>query len=106
MTRVSILSNEKHKAIRFCFEKNQLVIAANNQEQEQAEEVIDISFDSSPIEICFNYGYLMDVLSKVSASKIRFQLKQANTPVLITPVSIDTLPDVSKIAYIIMPMCL
>ncbi len=117
LSRVSVLSNEKHRAVRFCFSENLLVIAANNQEQEQAEEVIEIVFNGLPLEICFNYSYLLDVLLKVPTDKIRLQLKKANTPVLITPVYIKNTnfeePSSSEgedlvcdVSYIIMPMCL
>lgn len=120
LTRVSILSNEKHRAVRFCFAGNQLVITANNQEQEQAEELIELPYEVTALDICFNYGYLMDVLIKTSSSKIKMQLKQANTPILITPMvgesmsledskPVEAMVDndlLDSISYIIMPMCL
>jgi DNA polymerase-3 subunit beta len=129
LARVSILSNEKHRAVRFCFSGNQLVITANNQEQEQAEELIELPYEVNALDICFNYGYLMDVLLKASSSTIRMQLKQANTPILITPTfeltdntDVDNEDEqgeqqeeqrsavknglLDNISYIIMPMCL
>lgn len=119
LARVSVLSNEKHRAVRLCFSDNQLVIVANNQEQEQAEEIMEVDYNNLPLEICFNYSYLLDVLLKVPTDKIKLQLKKSNTPVLITPVydnDDDNSPDnklasneddvVSDVSYIIMPMCL
>ncbi|MBP9722741.1 MAG: DNA polymerase III subunit beta [Gammaproteobacteria bacterium] len=100
LNRVAILSNEKQRAVRLCFSENQLVIAANNPEQEQAEELLEILYNNLPLEICFNIGYLLDVVNKITTDRFKMQLKQANTPVLITP---DNLENTS---YIIMPMSL
>jgi len=115
LSRVAILSNEKHRAVRLCFTENQLVIAANNPEHEQAEEVIEILYNNTPLEICFNVSYFIDVLGKITTDKINLQLKQANTPVLITPAAEVNSPDDVDVdnnnrsnpeSYIIMPMCL
>ncbi len=109
LSRVSILSNEKHRAVRLCFSENQLVIATNNPEQEQAEELIEVSYTRDPLEICFNIGYLIDVLNKITTDKIKLQLKQANTPALLAPAVDQQEGDSqihSEIVYIIMPMSL
>lgn len=116
LNRVAILSNEKHRAVRFCFSDNQVVIAANNPEHEQAEELLEIIYNYSPLEVCFNVTYLLDVLNKIPTNKIILQLKQATTPVLITPFAINELPnvnnseeaikDLASCSYIIMPMFL
>lgn len=119
LTRVSILSNEKHKAVRLCFSENQLVIAANNQEHEQAEEVLEIAYNNEPLEICINYSYLIDVLQRITTPKVMFYLRKSNTPVLLTEFvehessesddESDTQKSQSLIdrpEFIIMPMCL
>lgn len=106
LNRVSVLSNEKQRAVRLNFSENQMVIAANNPEQEQAEEVLEILYQNQPLEICLNIGYLMDVLNKITAEKIKIQLKQANTPVLIRPVDIGQEQGKILSSYIIMPMSL
>lgn len=104
LNRVSVLSNEKHRAVRMCFTQNQLVIAANNPEQEQAEELLEISNSNPDLEICFNIGYLIDVLTKITTDTIKMQLKQSNTPVLVTPVLPPEIQN--NLSYIIMPMSL
>lgn len=63
LSRVSILSNEKHKGIRFYISTNKLLIVANNPEQERAEEVIPIQFEGESVTISFNSLYLLDILN-------------------------------------------
>lgn len=113
LLRVAILTNEKNRAVRLCFNAGQLVALANNPDQEEAEESINIDSKEVSLEICLNVGYLLDVINKIHTDKIRLYLKEKNTPVLITPAyesgdsgDSDNSITNSIFDYIIMPMCL
>ncbi len=41
--RAAILSNEKFRGVRLYVSENQLKITANNPEQEEAEEILDVT---------------------------------------------------------------
>lgn len=44
-SRAAILSNEKFRGVRLYVSHNQLKITANNPEQEEAEEILDVSYE-------------------------------------------------------------
>lgn len=98
LSRASILSNEKFKGVRLNFGTNELKITANNPEQEQAEEYLEIDFPYEPLEIGFNVSYILDVLAAVKDENIKFTLSDANSSVVIEG------HETGEALYVIMPM--
>ncbi len=58
--RAAILSNEKFRGVRLYVSENQLKITANNPEQEEAEEILDVSYCGREMEIGFNVSHVLD----------------------------------------------
>jgi DNA polymerase-3 subunit beta len=83
LTRASILSNEKFRGVRIQLESGLLKITANNPEQEEAEEIIDVEYDSDKLEIGFNVSYLLDVLNNLASDEVRITLIDGNSSALI-----------------------
>lgn len=99
LTRASILSNEKYRGVRLHLEKDKLRIVANNPEQEEAEEMINLEYQGNGMEIGFNVAYLLDVVSNIASENIRWSFSDPNSGVLIE--SSDTNCDS---LYVVMPM--
>jgi DNA polymerase-3 subunit beta len=100
LARASILSNEKFRSIRIQLDMNLLRITANNPEQEQAEEVVDIDYVGSPLEIGFNVNYLIDVLNTIPGESVSLSLNDGQSSVLIED------NQEQKAMYVVMPVCL
>lgn len=98
LSRASILSNEKFKGVRLNFTNSELKITANNPEQEQAEEVIEIEFPFEEVEIGFNVSYVLDVLNALKDDVVKFTLADANSSVVIEGA------DSGEAIYVVMPM--
>ena len=98
LLRTSILSNEKYRGIRFQLSEGLLHLIANNPEQEEAEEDVEVEFQGSEITIGFNVGYLLDVLGVIDTEMVTFSLTDPNSSCL---VQADP-PDKGR--YVIMPM--
>ena len=98
LSRASILSNEKFKGVRLNFSNSELKITANNPEQEQAEEVIEIEFPYVDLEIGFNVSYVLDVLNAIKDDTVKFTLGDANSSVVIEGFNS------SEALYVVMPM--
>lgn len=96
--RVSILSNEKFRGVRLNFSAGQLKISANNPEQEQAEEVVEVSYDGPDLEIGFNVSYVLDVLNTLKTDDVSFTLLDSNSSALV-----EGCGD-SEAMYVVMPM--
>ncbi|XKM13905.1 DNA polymerase III subunit beta [Orbaceae bacterium ac157xtp] len=98
LSRAAILSNEKFKGIRLYIENNQIKITANNPEQEEAEEIVDVTYSSTPLEIGFNVTYLLDILNTLKCETVQLLLTDSTSSVQIEDVN-----DQSA-TYVVMPM--
>lgn len=99
LTRASILSNEKFRGIRLQLEQDTLRIVANNPEQEEAEEMVQMEYQGSGMEIGFNVAYLLDVVSAISSEMISWSFSNdPNGGVLIKS------PEHDDSLYVVMPM--
>ena len=98
LLRASILSNEKFRGVRVQLENNLIKITANNPEQEEAEEILDVEYDNTPFEIGFNVSYLLDVLNNLPSDDVRITLIDGNSSALIE----NHIEENSM--YVVMPM--
>ena len=98
LSRISILSNEKYRGIRLSLSSGNLAIQANNPDQEEAEEELQVSYDESEMEIGFNVTYLIDVLNVLKSDQVQIKLKDSNSSAIIS----DSKDDSSL--YVVMPM--
>lgn len=97
LLRTSILSNEQYRGVRLRLEHNQLLLAANNPENEQAEDRIAIKYTGEPIEVGFNIGYLLDVVNAVDGESIDLYFDNAAMSLLIKDKTVNGLYVVSPI---------
>jgi len=84
LVRASILSNEKYRGIRLLLDANALRIVANNPEQEEAEEEIEVEYNNDALEIGFNVNYVVDALNAINTDKVQIAFSDANSSCLIT----------------------
>ena len=96
--RVSILSNEKFKGVRLNLTNGELLVSANNPEQEQAEESAAVDYTGSDLEIGFNVSYIIDVLNNIKTDTVKILLADSNSSALI-----EGYDDASSL-YVVMPM--
>jgi DNA polymerase-3 subunit beta len=97
--RVSILSNEKFRGVRLQIRSGSIVIQANNPEQEEAEEIINIDYHGNNVEMGFNVSYLLDVLSTVDPGMIKLSFSGPDTGILLEEAKGD-----GSSLFVIMPM--
>lgn len=98
LSRVAILSNAKFRGVRLYIRSGILKVTANNPEQEEAEETMDIEYQDEDIEISFNVVYLLDVLNALKCDKVKLLLIDS-----VSSVQIENIEN--QIAtYIVMPM--
>jgi len=98
LARASILSNEKFRGVRFNFSANELKITANNPEQEESQEIVDLDYQFDNLEIGFNVSYVLDALNALKSEQIKLTLGDANSSGLIESA------DSSESMYVVMPM--
>ncbi len=97
-SRAAILSNEKFRGVRLHLTTNLLHITANNPEQEEAEELIDVQYEGPELEVGFNVSYVLDVLNALKCEQVKWYLTDANSSALLEDASND------DAQYVVMPM--
>jgi len=98
--RVSLLSAERSRGIKFYFEKNRLRLFSSNPEIGEARDRLDIDYKGANIEIGFNSQYILDFLTTLEGEKIRLELKDENSAALLRPDKEEKI----KSVYVLMPM--
>src|SRR6056297_2837405 len=97
-SRAAILSNEKYRGVRLILDGEQLMIQANNPEQEEAEETVPVEYTGDRMEIGFNVSYLQDVLNVLAGDEVHLSVADANSSALIE------CPGDAEAVYVVMPM--
>ena len=99
--RVSLLANERSRAVRFGIESSKLEVSSQNPELGEARETIEAGYEGDPIQVGFNGQYLLDFLNAADTSEVRFELKDDSSQGLLRPVEKGKDRDYR---YVVMPM--
>lgn len=101
LMRAAILanqSNDRFRGIRLSLSNNLLKVSANNPEQEEAEDMLDVAYQNVDMEVGFNVTYLLDVLNTLKCDRVRFRFVDTVSSCLIEDC------DSTYAEYVIMPM--
>jgi DNA polymerase-3 subunit beta len=98
--RVSLLSTERSKGVKFYIEKNLLKLFSSNPEIGEARDNLEVDYQGVELEVGFNSQYLLDFLSSVNSERIRLELKDENSAAVMRP----ELEEDIKYTYVLMPM--
>jgi len=85
LKRVSVISEEKSKAVNITIFENLLRIYASNPIMGEGKETISINYNGKEVTIGFNAGYLIDSLSAIDSEKVIIKIKDEDSPVILTP---------------------
>jgi DNA polymerase-3 subunit beta len=96
--RVSILTSEKFKGVRFTLNDSSLKIQTNNAEQEEAVEELEVDFEGEELDIGFNVAYLLEGLNNLKVENLQIAFGDAGSSALMTVQGDDSFK------YVVMPM--
>lgn len=96
--RVSILSNEKYRGVRFSVAADQLRVQSNNPEQEEAEEELGVSYGGAEVDIGFNASYMLDALGAIEQPEVEVYLTDGSSSALVRGEGVE------DCRYVVMPM--
>lgn len=98
LQRVAILSNEKFRGVRLVLSPAELRIVCNNNEQEEAQEELEVDYQGAALDIGFNVSYILDALNNLSCDHVQCLFGDANSSMLLIR------PDDANFKYVVMPM--
>jgi DNA polymerase-3 subunit beta len=80
LRRVSVLSEERTKPVRFLLAPGQLKLTANSPDYGEAEEQMEAQFAGEEIAIGFNSRYVLDALNAQGGEEVLIELKDGLSP--------------------------
>lgn len=98
LSRLSVFTNEKSKGVRFFLSENILKLIAANNFNDEATEILDVTYSGHDIESAFNLAYLLDLLAVIDDTAVKLSFADPQSSLLIQPI------DCNQAAYIVMPM--
>lgn len=85
LKRVSLLANQKSKAVLLNLSQGRMEISSNNPELGDAKEEIEVDYSGNEIKIGFNAKYITDILTSIHQDKVDFELNDHLSPGLVRP---------------------
>jgi DNA polymerase-3 subunit beta len=98
--RVSILSNERSRAVKLMLDKGKVEVTSSSPEFGEAREPIAVDYNGPPLTICFNAQYVLDFLGVVETEVVALELKDEVSQAVMKPVGAEGY----DYTYVIMPM--
>ncbi|MFZ2489888.1 MAG: DNA polymerase III subunit beta [Thermoanaerobaculia bacterium] len=101
--RISLVANERTRAVRFDFSPGKLTVSSTNPELGDARETVPIDYAGDPFFVGLNAAYLTDFLVAVDTPAVSLDLKDENSQCIGRPSSTsEDLP--YDYLYVVMPM--
>jgi DNA polymerase-3 subunit beta len=101
--RISLVANERTRAVRFDFAPGKLTVSSTNPELGDARETVPIDYSGNPFFVGLNAAYVTDFLSAVDTPQVSLDLKDENSQCIGHPSEAsDELP--YEYTYVVMPM--
>jgi DNA polymerase III subunit beta len=101
--RISLVANERTRAVRFDFAPGKLTVSSTNPELGDARETVPIDYAGQPFFVGLNAAYVMDFLSATDTPSVSLDLKDENSQCIGRPATTaEDLP--YDYLYVVMPM--
>lgn len=89
LKRVSILSSEKTRGVKFHFRGKTLELSTYNPEWGEAKEEVEADFKGDEFIVGFNGRFVLETLSIFESENINLNIEDAANPVIFRPVGDD-----------------
>jgi len=101
--RISLVANERTRAVRFDFAPGKLTVSSTNPELGDARETVPIDYAGNPFFVGLNAAYVTDFLSAIDTATVSLELKDENSQCIGRPSAAnEDLP--YEYLYVVMPM--
>jgi DNA polymerase-3 subunit beta len=96
--RVSTISSERGRAVKFSLSNGRLVLSVTNPDSGSATEELEVEYGAAPLEIGFNARYLLDIAAQLDGEVAVLKFADPGSPTLIQD------KDSKGALYVLMPM--
>ncbi len=98
MNRAAVLTTDRFNGVKLTLEPGLMRITANNPEQEEALEELEVEYSGESIETGYNISYLIEAARVVSTENIQINLQGSDGICIIKQ------PEDARSTWLVMPM--
>lgn len=99
LSRVAVLcTNKLHRGIKIHLDKGKMKVTATNQEQEEAEDQMEVEYTGKSVENGYNVDYLIDVARACRGDTIELHVQESEG------ICVLKQPDDERTIWLVMPM--
>ena len=98
LKRVSIVASDRNHSVRFGFERDQLILSAQNVDLGNAREEISATLEGDPFETGFNISYFLDVMRQTTSDELALEMDKALDPCVVR------IPGRDDCQFVVMPI--
>ena len=80
LRRVSVMSSDEYKGVKYTLEPKELTLTAVNPELGEANESLPVDYDGESVEIGFNPRYFIEALSSLNSDVITISFLDSGNP--------------------------
>lgn len=80
LERAAVMANERTNVVRLTLEPGQLTLAANTEDGNASKDVLPVRYEGEPMQMAFNYKYVLDALKVIEADEVRLETNGALAP--------------------------
>ncbi len=85
LRRVSILSSEKTRGVKFQFRQDFLELSTFNPELGEAKEELAIDYKGEELSVGFNSRFILEVLNIMNSDEVIFEMEDGKSPAVLHP---------------------
>jgi DNA polymerase-3 subunit beta len=85
LRRVSILSSEKTRGVKFHFRQDFLELSTFNPELGEAKEELPIDYKGEDLSVGFNSRFILEVLNIMNGDEVIFEMEDGKSPAVLHP---------------------
>ncbi|MGH9771069.1 MAG: DNA polymerase III subunit beta [Candidatus Acidiferrales bacterium] len=100
LERVSLLASEQRHGVSLALESGRITLSATGGDAGEATESVDAAYSGEPLQVGFNYLFLLDFLSAVKTGEVEIALKDDTSAAEFRPAD----PAPYQYRCVIMPM--
>jgi DNA polymerase III subunit beta len=82
LERTAIMANERTHIVRMNLELGRLILAADTPDVGNSKDMVPVRYDGEPLQIAFNYKYVLDALKVIDSDDVRMETNGALAPTL------------------------
>lgn len=82
LERTAVMANERTHIVRMTLDAGQMQLVADTPDVGNAKDMVPVRYDGEPLQIAFNYKYVLDALKVIESDDVRMETNGSLAPTI------------------------